>query len=122
MRSIKNISERNKIVTQSRASLDAPKSILETEKTLKTPLSSGQIYKKKKKKKKTKNPKKTKKPKKTHWAGFFKTNPDWRRWSWVERRPPFSPSGPLPSLSSSPGLSPLSPSHAGKVTNQSPNF
>jgi hypothetical protein len=26
--------------------LDAPKSVLETEKTLKTPLSSGQIYKK----------------------------------------------------------------------------
>jgi hypothetical protein len=43
MHSIKNISERNKIDTQSRA--DAPKRILETEKTLKT-LSSEQIYKK----------------------------------------------------------------------------
>jgi hypothetical protein len=61
MHSIKNIPERNKIDTQSRAdayirrkrliskrviiilTLDAPKSILETEKTLKT-LSSGQIY------------------------------------------------------------------------------
>jgi hypothetical protein len=84
MHSIKNISERNKIDTQSRAdayirrkrlisksdynlSLDAPKSILETEKTLKT-LSSGQIpvYKNK-----PKNPKnKTKNTKKTHWAGF----------------------------------------------------
>jgi hypothetical protein len=41
--------------------LDAPKSILETEKTLKT-LSSGQIYIKK-----TKPPP----PKKKHWAGFF---------------------------------------------------
>jgi hypothetical protein len=39
--------------------IHAPKSILETEKTLKT-LSSGQIYKK--------NPRN---PKKTHWAGFF---------------------------------------------------
>jgi hypothetical protein len=63
MHAIKNISEKNKIDTQSRAdayikrkrlisesdynlSLDAPKSILEIEKTLKTPLSSGQIYKK----------------------------------------------------------------------------
>jgi hypothetical protein len=81
MHTIKNISERNKIDTQSRAdayirrkrlisksdynlTLDAPKS---TEKTLKTP-SSGQIYKKKIKKIK----KKPKKPKKTHWAGFFK--------------------------------------------------
>ena len=45
-------------------SLDAPKSILETEKTLKT-LSSGQIYKKK--------PKKPKKNKKNHWAGLKKT-------------------------------------------------
>jgi hypothetical protein len=57
MHSIKNISERNKIDNQSRADayirrkrlrviiiecLDAPKSILETEKTLKT-LSYGQI-------------------------------------------------------------------------------
>jgi hypothetical protein len=55
MHSIKNISERNKIDTQSRADYNnnlksgctAPKSILETEKTLKT-LSSGQIYKKNK--------------------------------------------------------------------------
>jgi hypothetical protein len=60
MHLIKNYSERNKIDTQSRAdsyirliskndynltSLDAPKSIIETEKTLKT-LSSGQNYKK----------------------------------------------------------------------------
>ncbi len=62
MQSIRNISERNKIDIQSRAdayirrkrlivrviiikSLDAPKSILETEETLKT-LSSGQMYKK----------------------------------------------------------------------------
>jgi hypothetical protein len=54
-------------------SLDAPKSILETEKTLKS-LSSGPIYIYKKQKKTTKkqnNPKKTKKPKKTHWAVFF---------------------------------------------------
>jgi hypothetical protein len=59
--------------------MDAPKSILETEKTLKT-LSSGQIYKKNPKnpkknpkppQKNKKNHKKTKKPKKTHWAGFF---------------------------------------------------
>ncbi len=74
MHSIKNIWERNKIDTQSRAeayikrkrlismsdfitlSLDAPKSILETEKTLKT-LSSGQIYKKNQKTQETqKNP------------------------------------------------------------------
>jgi hypothetical protein len=56
MHTIKNISERNKIDTQSRADgLDAPKSILETEKPLKT-LSSGQTYKKK-------NPKKPQKPK-----------------------------------------------------------
>jgi hypothetical protein len=41
---------------------DAPKSILETEKTLKT-FSSGQIYKKKQK---------TIKTIKTHWAGFKK--------------------------------------------------
>jgi hypothetical protein len=73
MHSIKNNSERNKIDTPSRADayikrkrlistsdynlksgLDAPKSILETEKTLKTP-SSGQIYEKK--------PKKPQKPK-----------------------------------------------------------
>ncbi len=63
MHSIRNISERNKIDTQSRAdanirrkrlicksdfnlkSLDATKSIIETEETLKT-LSSGQMYKK----------------------------------------------------------------------------
>jgi hypothetical protein len=57
MHPIKNISERNKIDTQSRT--DAPKSVLETEKTLKT-LSSGQIYKKPQKpKKKQKTPKKT---------------------------------------------------------------
>ncbi len=43
--------------------MDAPKSILDTEKTQKT-LSSGQIYKKK--------PKNPKKPKKKHWAGFKK--------------------------------------------------
>ncbi len=69
MHSIKNISERNKIVTQSTA--DAyigrkrlfsksdynlkSESILETEKTLKT-LSSGQIYIKKNKKKPQQNP------------------------------------------------------------------
>jgi hypothetical protein len=47
--------------------LDAPKSILETEKTLKT-LSSGQIYKKTKKTKKQKKQKKQK----THWTDFFK--------------------------------------------------
>jgi hypothetical protein len=47
-------------------SLDAPKSILETEKILKT-LSSEQIYKKTKKTKK-----KQKKTKKTTWLGFFK--------------------------------------------------
>jgi hypothetical protein len=72
MHSIKNISERNKIDTQSRAdirrkrlisksdynlSLDARKSILETKKPLKT-LSSGHIYKRTQK-----NPKKPKKPK-----------------------------------------------------------
>jgi hypothetical protein len=45
--------------------MDAPKSILETEKPLKT-LSFGQIYKKN-----PKNPKKNKKKKKTHWAVFF---------------------------------------------------
>jgi hypothetical protein len=70
MHSIKNILDRNKIDTQSRADayikrkriismsdyyLDAPKSILETEKTLKT-FSSGQKYKK---------------TQKTHWADFF---------------------------------------------------
>jgi hypothetical protein len=44
-------------------SLDAPKSILETEKPLKT-LSSGHKY--------IKNPKKPKKTKKNHWAGFKK--------------------------------------------------
>jgi hypothetical protein len=78
MHSIKNISGRNKIDTQSRAdayirrkrlicksdynlkSGDAPKSILETEKTLKT-LSSGQIY--------LKNSKNTKK---TTGLGFLK--------------------------------------------------
>jgi hypothetical protein len=82
MHSIKNISERSKIDTQSRA--DAyirrkrliSKSVwmhlkvfLKLKKTLKT-LSSGQIYLKKK----TKNPKKPKKnqkTQKTHWAGFF---------------------------------------------------
>jgi hypothetical protein len=82
MHSIKNILERNKIDTQSRADtyisrkrlisksdynlkcLDAPKSIRKTEKkTLKT-LSSGQ----KKTKKTKKNKKKTKK---NHLAGFF---------------------------------------------------
>jgi hypothetical protein len=57
-------------------SLDAPKSILETEKTLKT-LSSGQIFEKKTKKTKNKT-KKTKKPtglvfKKN--MGFFPTLP-----------------------------------------------
>jgi hypothetical protein len=54
MHSIKNISEGNKIDTQSKSRADTPKSIPETEKTLKT-LSSGQIYKKQKK---TKKPKK----------------------------------------------------------------
>jgi hypothetical protein len=58
------LGERGKLV---RVILDAPKSILETEKTLKT-LSSGQIYKKNQN---PKNPKKPKKPKKNHWAGFF---------------------------------------------------
>jgi hypothetical protein len=55
--------------------LDAPKSILETEKTLKT-LSSGQIYKKTKKNQKNpkKPQKKPKKPKKTHRAGLKKKN------------------------------------------------
>jgi hypothetical protein len=76
MHSIKNISERNKIDTQSRAvtyirrkrliSLDAPKSIRETEKN---PINPLVWAKKPKKPKKTK--KKTKNPKKTHWAGFF---------------------------------------------------
>jgi hypothetical protein len=50
-------------------SLDAPKSILVTEKTLKT-IFSGQ--------KTPKNPKKTQKTqknKKTHWAGFFYKKP-----------------------------------------------
>jgi hypothetical protein len=77
MHSIENISERNKIDTQSRAdayikrkrlismSDYAPKSILETEKTLKT-LSSGQIYKKN-----SKNPPKKQKPKKTTGLVFF---------------------------------------------------
>ncbi len=68
MHSIQNISERNKIDTQSRA--DAyirrkrliSKSILETEKTLKT-LSSGKMYKKTKKKQK--NQKKNKRTQKT---------------------------------------------------------
>jgi hypothetical protein len=55
-------------------SLDAPKSIRETEKNLKT-LSSGQ-KKPKKTQKNPKNPNKTqKKPKKTHWAGFLKKKP-----------------------------------------------
>ncbi len=70
MHSIKNISERNKIDTQSWAdayiSLDAPKSFLETEKNPKT-LSSGQMYKKTKKNKNPKTPPKT--PKKP--LGFF---------------------------------------------------
>jgi hypothetical protein len=54
-------------------SLDAPKSIRETEKKPKNPLVWANNPKKPKKKpKKTqKNPKKTKKPQKTHWAGFF---------------------------------------------------
>jgi hypothetical protein len=83
MHSVKNISERNKIDTQSRAdtyirrkrlisksdyilSLDAPKSIRETEKNPKNALAWA-----KKPKKTPKNPKNPKKPKKTHWAGFF---------------------------------------------------
>jgi hypothetical protein len=93
LHSIKNISERNKIDNQSRdvayimiKSLDAPKSILVTEKTLKTP-SSGQICKKtNKKKQKTKKPQKPEKPKKTkknptglvffiRKPGFFPTLP-----------------------------------------------
>jgi hypothetical protein len=81
MHSIKNISERNKIDTQSRAdtyirrktlisksdynNLDAPKSICETEKNPKSPLVWA------KKPKKTKKPKKPKKKQKTQWAGFF---------------------------------------------------
>jgi hypothetical protein len=78
MHSIKNISERNKIDTQSRAdayikrkrliimsdyNLKHPKVFLKLKKTLKT-LSPGQIY--------IKNPKKNKK---THWGGFFFLNP-----------------------------------------------
>jgi hypothetical protein len=51
-------------------SLDAPKSILETEKTLIT-LSSGQIYKKTKKTKKTKKQKTQKKQKKNTGLVFF---------------------------------------------------
>ncbi len=54
--------------------LDAPKSILETEKKTIENLSSGQIYKKKQKNPK-KNKKKTKKTQKNHWAGFFKKKP-----------------------------------------------
>jgi hypothetical protein len=46
--------------------VDAPKSTLEAEKTLKT-LSSGQIYKNK-----TKKPEKPQKTPKNHWAGFCK--------------------------------------------------
>jgi hypothetical protein len=48
------------------SSLDAPKSIRETEKHPKNPLVWA-----KKPKKTQKNPKNPKKPKKTHWAGFF---------------------------------------------------
>jgi hypothetical protein len=65
-------------------SLDAPKSILETGKTLKT-LSSGQIYLKKKNKKTKKNQKKQKKTKKPlGWFflnGFFPTLPSGQPWS-----------------------------------------
>ncbi len=53
-------------------SLDAPKSILETGKTLKI-LPSGQIYNKKNQK--TKKPKNPKKPKKTTGLGFKKKKP-----------------------------------------------
>jgi hypothetical protein len=113
MHSIKNISERNKIDTQSRAdayirkkrlisksdynySLDAPKSILETEKTLRT-LSSGQIYKKNQKT--PKNQKKTKNQKKQQQnptglgflknPGFFQPcfNPKLAETKEIEERP-----------------------------------
>jgi hypothetical protein len=50
-------------------SLDAPKSILETEKNHRNSR-LGKYIKKNKKNKKPK-PKKTKKNKKTHWAGFY---------------------------------------------------
>jgi hypothetical protein len=68
-------------------SLDAPKSILEIEKTLET-LSSGQIYKKK-----PKTPTKPKKPQKTTWLrlkkklGFF-SNPGTRQCSRAPSPPP----------------------------------
>ncbi len=90
MHSIKNISERNKMDTLSRAdayirrnrlisksdyniNLDAPKSILETEKNPKT-LSSGQKTPKTQKKPKNpkKNPKNLKNPKKPLGWFFFK--------------------------------------------------
>jgi hypothetical protein len=86
MHSIKNISEINKIDTQSRADTyirrkrlisksdynlksGFTKSIRETGKNPKNPLVWA-----KKPKKTQKNPKNPKKPKKTHWAGFLKKN------------------------------------------------
>jgi hypothetical protein len=62
MHSIKNISERNKIETQSRADAYIRRKRLKT-------LSSGQIYKKNKKTQKTQ---KTQKPQKTTGLVFFK--------------------------------------------------
>jgi hypothetical protein len=50
-------------------SLDAPKSIRETEKNPTNPLFRAKKPQKTQKSQKTQ--KKTKKPKKTHWAGFF---------------------------------------------------
>jgi hypothetical protein len=85
MNSIGNISERNKIDTQSRAdayirrnrlisksdyiSLDAPNSIFETEKNPKTPLFWANIFKKPSKT--PKKPKNPKNPKKPTWLVFF---------------------------------------------------
>jgi hypothetical protein len=57
--------------------LDARKSILETEKTLKTP-SSMRIYKKNKK-----NPKNPKKNKKPHSAGLKKKTGFFQQWFWM---------------------------------------
>jgi hypothetical protein len=68
-------------------SLDAPKSILETEKTLKT-LSSGQMNKKKTQKQTQNTNTKTKNP--LGWVkknGFF-SNPAWRSLSLRSSRPP----------------------------------
>jgi hypothetical protein len=106
MHSIRNISERNKIDTQSRA--DAyimrkrlisksdfkvwmhPKVFLKLKKTLKT-LSSGQMYKKnpKKPKKKPKNPKNPKKP--TGLGFFVKKTRVFSIPDFFQGRPQFSP-------------------------------